>query len=223
METTKLDTSYSTENDSSSYRWNILRHKVCELVDYRIRNGNPPRWYRDACIDSREKFERVSILENVNDIDRFPNGILGEVFFMEACNNVGIECTPTYGDVDTWGADFMITNGKETRFIDVSINTSYRGLRKKNREGTFPTLFIPWHSADNGFQSYACHYLRTGEFDSNNFISDTVSYNYHNLHTLRKDVWSDGQVVDSYMDLYGIRYLESLEGSINMLRSSISH
>lgn len=220
LQAVRLGTVPYEKIETQQDRWDSVRSEVCGLMEYRINHGSPPKWYKDVCIDTMYIFGNASYLNDVCDVNRFPNGFIGEVFFMEACSKLGIECVPTYGDEDTWGADFRISDGKDTRFLDVTINTSDNGLRKKNKAGTFPTLFIPWYMNSN--QSYVHHYIETGEFDTEEFIGNILSYNYKNLHNLRRDVWSDSPKGQGYMSLYGIKYLEGVEGSLNILKRGVS-
>lgn len=220
-ESTKLEIAYRERTETPEERWDNVRFKVCDLMDYRINHGSPPGWYEKVCIDNKDTFANAFPLNDIYNVNRLPNGFIGEVFFMDACDKLGIKCVPTYGDVDTWGADFMIGEGKNTRFLDVTINTSADGLKRKNRAGTFPTLFIPWYLASNQSETYVYHYLATGEFNSKDFMNNIISYNYRNLHTLKRDVWSDHSNGDGYMDLHGIQYLEGLEGTLKILKNGV--
>ncbi len=215
------ETTYYENINTPQRRWDGVRYEVCDLMEYRIENGSSPQWYRDACIDNIYIFGNAVELNDVSDLNRLPNGFIAEVFFMEACRDLGIECTPTCGEEDTWGVDFKISNGFDTRFLDVTIDTSNSGFRRKNRAGTFPTLFIPWSISHSFSRSYAYRYIETGEFYSDEFISKIVSFNYKNLHNLRKDVWSDCPNSGSYMSLEGVHYLENLEGILEILKSAL--
>jgi hypothetical protein len=145
------------------------------------------------------------------------------VFFLNACEYLGIECKPTEGDDDVYGADFLITiEDGETRVLDVSLNLSPEGLKKKNKAGTFPTVFIPWRTTypNTTYKpSYAEKYLATGNFDVREFMYRTLKYNYKNLHILRNSVWKDARWGEGYMCLDGIPYIRNLEGILNMLKS----
>ncbi len=204
-------------------RWEGVRDGVCNLIDCRLKDRASMKWYRDASIFSEKIFENTSTLNDPCDINRFPSGILAEYFFMTSCSDLDICCTPTCGDEDVWGADFKISNGVETRFLDVTINLSKRALLKKNKAGTFPTIFVPWSVrglCEYGTTTYAQHYLTTGEFNSLFFIDRILSYNYSNLHNLRKNVWEDSPKSEGYMSLEGITYIQNLEGSLRILRDA---
>lgn len=205
------------------YRWNELRSRVLDLIDCRLAEGNPRQWYIDQYLVNKIFFESVKSIDAPYQVKRVPNGILGEVFFLEACKYFGFPCVPTGGDVDSLGADFRLTSrdGTETRFVDVTINTSNKGLKQKNKVGTFPTLFIPWNikydNEENSF-SYAEEYLRTGEFNKNMFLDDILTFNYCNLHNLKKSVWRDSPTGEGYMAQDGVVYIRNLEGVLEILK-----
>ena len=212
---------YSIEEDTLQNRWNEIRNEVCSLIDYRLEYGSCEKWYKDNYLAVKQEFLEMPFIDHPSEINKLPSGIVGEVFFMEACNKEGLNCVPTHGDEDVWGADFKIDNGKETRFLDVSINISSKGLQKKNRVGTFPTIFIPWKTNSMGNRngvSYSEKYLCTGMFNRKRFISDILNYNNSNLHLLQKSVWKDADWGEGYMALEGIQYLKNLKGTILMLR-----
>lgn len=205
------------------HRWDILRSKVLGLIDFRLENGNPSQWYIDHYLYNKDLFEKASHIEEVYWVNRVPNGILAEVFFLDACEYFGFHCVPTGGDEDSWGADFKLESrdGSQTRFVDVTINTSERGLRQKNVVGTFPTLFIPWHTDyynQRHSPTYAEEYLRTGTFDADMFVDGILTFNYRNLHDLRRSVWRDSPWGEGYMAQDGITYLRNLEGVLDILK-----
>lgn len=202
-------------------RWDKVSSSVCSLIDYRFQYGSKEKWYTDNYTAIKQEFLERPYLEKVSEINQYPGGILAEVFFMQACNQIGIYCEPTSGDEDVFGVDFKIEDDFETRFLDVSINVSSKGLSKKNRDGTFPTLFIPWAVKKNvnGYSpSYAEYYLSTGLFNGKEFFNSILDYNYSNLHDLKKSVWNDGKLGEGYMSLNGIQYLKHLEGILGMIR-----
>lgn len=215
------EATYDEDINTPQRRWDGVRYQVCDLMQYRIDNGSSPKWYIDACVEDIYLFGEAVELDDLSDLKDFPNGSIAEVFFMEACRDLGIECTPACGEEDILGVDFMISNGFDTRFLDVTINISNRGFKRKNKAGTFPTLFIPWTISDSLPISYAYRYIETGEFYSDEFISEILTFNYKNLHNLRKDVWTDSPKGDGYMSLEGVQYLENLEGSLKILKSAL--
>ena len=163
----------------------------------------------------------MPFIDNPSEINVLTSGIVSEVFFMEACNRMGLNCIPTRGYQDSLGADFMIENGKETRFLDVSLDTSKKGLEKKNKVGTFPTIFIPWRTNRVGKRkevSYSEKYLCTGVFNRRKFFSDILNYNYRNLHILERDVRKGSYSEEGYMGAEGFQYVNDLKGTISMLR-----
>ena len=199
-------------------RWKEIRELSLDLINHRLCNGIPDKWYKDIFLAHREAFKGREYIKNAFDANSVSNGMLGEVFFMEACRSLNIYCVPTCGLEDEWGADFKISDGVDTRFLDVTINLSNENLRKKNRSGTFPTVFVPWYLGKDRSQSYATRYIETGEFDYETFINNILSYNYHNLHILRKNVWNDSPKGEGYMALDGVKYLENLGGSLDILK-----
>ncbi len=217
-ETSNLEfVEYSIEENTVQSRWNKIRNEVCSLIDYRLEYGSCGKWYEENYLSVKQEFLEMPFINYPEEINYLTSGIVGEVFFMEACKNIGLSCVPTRGDEDIWGVDFKIDNGIETRFLDVSINTSSKGLQKKNRAGTFPTVFIPWRTNSVGKKngvSYSEKYISTGVFDQRKFMSELIDYNNSNLHLLRKSVWKD----EGYMALEGIQYIKNLEGIIDMLK-----
>ena len=204
-------------------RWGTLRSKVLGLIDFRLSNGDPRQWYIDHYLYDQELFENAKYIDAPYWVNRVPNGILGEIFFLDACEQLGIHCYPTAGDEDAWGTDFKIIsrNDGSTRFLDVTINMSERGLKQKNKAGTFPTVFVPWHidySNRRNSPSYAHHYLSTGEFDSYQFMDDILTFNYNNLHDLRRNVWRDSPWGEGYMALDGVTYISNLAGVLDILK-----
>lgn len=215
------DIEIKTGERTLQQRWDKVSSSVCSLIDYRFQYGSKERWYIDNYTALKQEFLETPSLERASEINQFPGGILAEVFFMQACNQLGIYCEPTSGDEDVFGVDFKIEDDFETRFLDVSINISSLGLRKKNRDGTFPTLFIPWNVKKNvnGYSpSYAEHYLSTGLFNGKKFFNSILDYNYSNLHNLKKSVWNDARIGEGYMSLNGIQYIKNLEGILGMIR-----
>ena len=209
-----------------SERWDSLRTKVLGLVDSRLSNGRPINSYTVHNMRLIEFFMNPIGTEDPSSLDKVPNGILGEVFFLDACEQLGIYCCPTTGDEDALGADFKIRSrdGIDTRFLDVSIKISERGLEQKNRAGTFPTVFIPWYtdySSRRKYPSYAQHYLSTGEFDSYQFMNGILTFNKRNLRCLEKNVWEDSPLGKGYMAFDGITYVSNLAGVLKILDEGI--
>jgi hypothetical protein len=212
---------YDVKENSVQRRWNEIRNQVCSLIDYRLEYASGEKWYRDYYIADKQEFLDMPFLDNLSDINCLPNGIIAEVFFMESCRRMDLNCTPTTGEEDIWGVDFKIDNGIEARFLDVSINISDKGLQKKNKAGTYPTIFIPWrpYSIGKGREiSYAEQYLSTGVFSQKKFISGIISYNRNNLHALERSVWKDAKWGEGYMGLEGILYIKDLKDTIDMLK-----
>ena len=209
-----------------SKRWDLLEKKALELVTFRLSKRNLKKQYVDCCLRGQELFEIARDIKDPSSLDNAPNGILGEVFFLDACNQLGIYCCPTTGDEDAMGADFKIRSkdGIDTRFLDVTINITERGLKKKNKAGTFPTVFIPWymnHSNRRNSPSYARHYLATGEFDSSWFMRSILAFNYDNLRRLEENVWKDSPWGEGYMAFDGITYVSNLAGVLEILKGGI--
>ncbi|MDX9738972.1 MAG: hypothetical protein RBT33_01225 [Candidatus Dojkabacteria bacterium] len=212
---------YSERKNTLQSRWEEIRTEVCSLIDYRLEYGSCEKWYEESYLAVKQEFLELPTIDYPSEINYLTSGIVGEVFFMDACNRVGINCIPTSGQEDMWGVDFKIDNGIETRFLDVSINISSKGLQKKNKAGTFPTLFVPWRTNSLGKKegvSYSEKYLCTGVFDREKFISDIIDYNNRNLHELQKSVWKDAKWGEGYMSLEGIQYIKNLKGIIEMLK-----
>ncbi len=216
---------YEEEQAPYQQRWEELRARACALIDYRLEQGSRYEWYEECFLDTKREFEELDEIEDPREVNEVSRGILAEVFFMEACLSLCLKCTPASADEDVWGQDFKLSGFGETRFLDVTINNSSKGLRKKNRAGTFPTIFIPWQidgSKNRDIPTYAQWYIETGQFDPKEFIRAIVDYNKRNLHILRQSVWRDGKVEEGgYMGLDGILYLQNLEGVLRILERAI--
>ncbi|MGI6423050.1 MAG: hypothetical protein ACOX0X_00295 [Candidatus Dojkabacteria bacterium] len=204
-------------------RWERLSSDVSDFIDLRLRDGASEPWYDFYLIDMICGLEKVPYLNHASEVNEFPAGIFAEVFFMKACNEVGLNCVPTIGREDMKGVDFEIGDGSETRFVDVTVNTSEEALKEKSKVWKVPTIFIPWgvKNSGNGYTpSYAEHYLATGKFEGSEFLNSILDFNYSNLHFLTKAVWSDGKDTDRKMRLNGIQYIKNLKGVLKMIRGA---
>lgn len=200
--------------------WLMLKKDITDLVEYRV-SSTQQVWYRDIygnCLNIVNQFEP----QEPQDINYLPQGILAEVFFMYACNINGLKCIPSYGDEDIWGADFKLVNG-ETRYLDVTMNTSSKSFVRKTKEGTFPTIFLPWSVSEN--VSYAQQYLSCGNFNGREFLVRTLESNKEILHCLKKNYWRGEEEIRkilgiTYKDFSGsgIQYLNHLEGVLRLIR-----
>lgn len=214
------------EIEPMNEHWYYLKNGLLSLIDYRL-DSSSDRWYQEQYM--YEKFYIDEFYPSYpSDINRLPKGIVAEGLFLEACKLTNKECSPCLGREDVIGADFRITYGRETRFFDVTVNTSERGFRKKVREGRFPSLFLPWkeNENNNGYKrSYAERYLRTGTINTEEYFSNIISSNYKILDKLKRSFWrgekSDERILGKGNFDYsraGIQYIKNLEGVLKVLR-----
>ncbi len=216
-----------TETDGLDSNWIDLKGELLQLAQYRV-DTVQQKWYRDVYIEYMMDIDSF-YPTRYSEINRLPQGILAEVFFLNACRQNMFNCVPSYGEEDIMGADFKLTYGDETRFFDVSINTSGRSMKKKVKEGTFPTLFLPWKKdfSDNGDGpiTYAERYLKYGRFDGKTFLHSILDSNYIVLDSLKRKVWREEDVQkkifnNESLDLSesGIQYIRTLEGVLLLMR-----
>ncbi|GEM_PF-2787878 len=222
---------FTNEHDQTPLErnWESLRTELIDLTDYRI-DTSRDKWYQEVYMFYKLDIESF-IPTHPSDVNRLPKGIVAETFFLNGCRLRGLRCNSCSGDEDVMGADFNISCGNETRFFDVSVDTSKRGLMSKVREGRFPTLFIPWEEAksSNGYlRSYAERYLRYGIFNTNEYFSNILSSNYIVLDHIKRMFWKNqedcGRVFGKKginFSKAGIQYIRSLEGTLRLLRKGI--
>jgi len=214
----------------SENNWTDLKTEILDFADYRI-STSKEKWYQEACMFYKYEVD-IFNPKHPSDINSLPKGLISEVFFLKGCQKVGIMCSPCLGQEDVLGADFKICKGDETRFLDVTVNTSSRGFFKKVREGRFPTIFLPWkeEETNNGYKrSYAERYLRYGTFNIDEYFNNILSTNYQILDRLRRSFWrnqNNGKEVLGKKELdftrTGVIYIKSLEGILNVLRQSLN-
>ena len=208
--------------------WYYLKNGLLSLIDYRL-DSSSDRWYQEQYM-----YEKLYIDDFYpslpSDINKLPKGIVAEALFLEACKLTNRECFPCPGIEDVIGADFRITYGRETRFFDVTVNTSERGFRKKVIEGRFPTLFLSWEENGNNSRykrSYAEMYLRTGTINTEKYFTNIISLNYKILDKLKRSFWrgekSDERILgmrDFDYSRVDTQYIKNLEGVLRVLKES---
>ena len=214
------------EANSLDEHWSYLKDELISLIDYRLKTSNN-RWYQEQYMYDRLYIDEFNP-SYPSDINRLPKGIVAEGVFWEACKLTNRKCFPCLGQEDAFGTDFRITYDKETRFFDVTVNTSERGFRKKIREERFPTLFLPWkeNESNNGYKrSYAERYLKTGSINTEEYFSNLIYSNYKILDKLKRSFWRKEKSEDSVFgrktfdfDRVGIQYIRNLEGVLRLLR-----
>ncbi len=218
----------SSELTPSESHWVDLKAEILDFADYRI-STSKDRWYQEAYLFYKYEID-IFNPRYPSDINSLPKGLISEVFFLKGCNNTGLLCSPCLGEEDVLGADFKICKGNETRFLDVTVNTSKKEFDNKVREGKFPTIFLPWkeEETNNGYkESYAERYLRHGTFNTDEYFKNILSSNYQILDRLKRSFWrnqnSEKDVLGKKgLDFTqaGIMYIKSLEGVLNVLRQS---
>lgn len=217
-----------SELTPSENNWKDLKTEIQDFADYRI-STSKDRWYQEVYLFYKYEIE-IFNPRYPSDINSLPKGLISEVFFLKGCNQTGIICSPCLGEEDVLGTDFKIQKGNETRFLDVTVNTSQREFKNKVIEGKFPTIFLPWEEeeSNNGYkQSYAERYLRHGTFDTDGYFKNILSSNYQILDRLKRSFWgnqgSEKEVLGKRgLDFTraGVMYIKSLEGVLNLLRQS---
>lgn len=219
-----------SELSPSERNWLELKQEILDLADYRI-STSKDRWYQEAYMFYKYEVDNFNP-RHPADINSLPKGLISEVFFFKGCIKLGIMCVPCLGEEDIMGADFKISKGDETRFLDVTVNTSERGFHRKVKEGRFPTIFLPWkeEESNNGYKrSYAERYLKYGTFNTEEYFSNVLYSNYQILDRLLRTYWknqnSNREVLGNKKVDYtkaGIIYIKSLEGVLNLLRESLN-
>ncbi len=218
------------QTDEIDRNWGNVQTEILNLAQYRLESTRD-KWYRDICTEYISKVTCFSP-KIYTDINKLPQGILGEVFFLNACKQKGVDCTPCFGDEDQIGVDFKIRHNGEISFFDVSINTSKESMKRKTKEGSFPTLFIPWKREyiddENPYMTYAERYLRYGIFDSESFFRDVISSNYDVFHFLKRKIlrkekknWMTFNNENVNLSDSGIKYLLNLKDLLILLKKEL--
>ena len=219
-----------TEISPIEVNWLSIKPDILSLAEYRI-STSKEKWYQEAYMFYAYEVDNFNP-KHPGDINSLPKGLLSEVFFLKACQNVGITCSPCLGEEDVWGADFKISKDDETRFLDVTVNTSERGFRRKVREGRFPTIFLPWkeEKTNKGYRrSYVERYLEHGTFNTKEYFRNVLHSNYEILDGLERSFWKNqnnsrevlgGKRVD--YTKAGRMYIKNLEGVLNLLKRGLN-
>ncbi len=227
---TKIYTCEQNGVDEIDRNWGDLKTELLYLTEYRLESANN-RWYKKFCVQHINDIIHFSP-KTYRDINRLPQGLLAEVFFLNACQQEAIDCVPSFGEEDLKGVDFKIISNDEEYYFDVSINTSKENLEKKIKEGSFPTLFIPWKRKyiddENPYMTYAERYLKYGLFEGNSFLKNIVSKNSELLDCLSSKILSkknhkrkvfNNEGID--LSVSGIKYALNLKDVLEIVRRSI--
>ncbi len=203
-------------------RWEDIQKEVVGLISYRISNCNC-RWYNEANLDTLEAVYRFSPQE-YDSIFYLPHqGILAEVFFLNACLQNGIDCVPCRGSQDIKGKDFVLSDSLGDEYVDVTINKKRKSIKRKIRKDSCPTLLLPWtyKPSNNGNLplSYAAQYLKSGGFDGKGFLARTLDLNIILLQDIRDGKYSDSN--GSFPTQREQHYENNLEKILYLLRDSI--
>lgn len=206
-----------------------LKQDLYDLVEYRLSTTSKSKdWYRNAYVSNLMDIDSLCIDRGFKSLNRMSQGLLSEVFFLNACKQNGIECVPSTGDEDIMGIDFKIEDDKDTRFLDVTVNISEKGLTSNLKDWNFPVLFIPWRNSWSGMSS-AEAYLRYGIFNGKKFLNRIYRYNSGVRDILKQDirnrdincVFRKNKREVKYPDA-GVGYINNLEGVISLLGRSLS-
>lgn len=203
-----------------------LKQELYDLVEYKIDTATK-EWYRSIYIGYLIDIDTLSGNGNIKGIDKIPQGFISELFFLNACQQIGIECEPSRGDDDIIGIDFRIKDNKETRFFDICINSNKNFLDENLIEGRFPVLFVPWRNRDWGM-SYAEAYVRYGCFNGRRFLERTVQKNEEILFKLEEDrkrkmyptVYGKKNV-GLYFPQADTQYYNDFKGTLSLLKRSL--
>jgi hypothetical protein len=216
-----------TEQESLVRNWNDIKHEVQEVIEYRLYSSNK-KWYKDRYEETLFYVNEFYPLTS-RDVDYLPQGILAEVFFLNACKQNGIRCKPCTGDEDVRGADFKIVSRGERSFFDVSMNSDPEIFKQKiDGSNRYPTLFLGWleQESTNGKQyvSYASKYLEEGYFNGREFLQRVItSGNYHSKCLKRAIEEEKRGKGCSYSQFSGssIEYIEELDRVLSLLSKNI--
>jgi len=215
-----------TEQESLVRNWNDIKHEVQELVEYRLYSSNKG-WYKDRYEESLFYINEFYPLTS-RDINYLPQGILAEVFFLNACKQNGVYCKACTGDEDVRGADFKIVNKKEKRFFDVSMNSNPEVFHKKINGNTYPTLFLPWIGQESnnggGYTSYAVKYLESGIFKGRDFLQRVITSGNYNSKCLKRALKEEERgksFSDSQFSGSSIEYVEELDEVLRIINSNL--
>ena len=215
-----------TKEESLVRNWNDIKHEVQDVIEYRLYSSNR-EWYKQAYEESlfyiNEFYPTTS-----KDIDYLPQGILAEVFFLNACKQTGIRCKPCTGDEDVRGADFKIVSKKERKFFDVSMNSNPEVFHKKINGNTYPTLFLPWSEIDdcNGDRctTFAIKYLESGTFNGRVFLQRVITSGNYNSKCLKSALKEEKKGKGcSYSQFSGSsrEYIQELDDVLRILSSNL--
>lgn len=209
--------------------WCSLQNSLLELLVYKISTSDMD-WYVDGYSNFFSRVENLK-LNHPQQVDLIPQGLLAEVFFMNACEQSGFECCPSVGNEDAKGVDFVLSKYGFTKYVDVTLNFSKSSLRRKTKEWRVPTLFLPWriHHTKKHITSYAQEYLATGRFDGKEYLDSVVTINYSFLDGLRRNVWRGENVVRNILRKQftdfsgsGFQYVKNLENTLLLIREGIN-
>ena len=223
----------SGEKDKEDVRtnWLDIKEDLVNLLSHRVSTSDYP-WYNENYLDCLSMIQRFSP-ETSDSINFLPQGILGEVFFLNACRQNGIRCEPCFGGDDVDGMDFKLTDSIGDKYVDVTINLSNRGVHRKINRNTFPTIFLPWtyRNANSVHPriTYAHQYMRSGSFDGREFLERTVDINYEILCCIKRELFGDEKVKSkkicgkNYSDFSGsdIPYVYEMEEVLYMIRANM--
>lgn len=217
-----------TEQESLVRNWSDIKHEVKQLLEYRIYSSNMEK-YKERCeeiIFYMDEFYPITSSE----IDYLPQGILAEVFFLNACKQNDIRCKPCTGDEDLKGVDFKIVNKKERKFFDVSINCNPEIVRQKISGDRSPTLFLPWNDIDNSngvrYISFARKYIESGTFNGKEFLQRVIQSGNYRSKCLKKAIQEEKKSNSKnnvYSQYFGssTEYIEELDSLLLLLSKSL--
>jgi len=222
---------YTKEKNSSEHEFvdrNVanLKNDLIEYVEKKI-DSTSKEWYRNVYIGYLIDIDYLSCNGSVSGIDNISQGLLSEVFFLNACNQIGMNCVPSSGDEDIIGIDFRLMDSKEARFFDISIRNKEKFMRKDIQEGNFPVLYIPWRNKEWGM-SYAEAYIRFGKFNGRRFLERALLFNKKLECELSMDMKK--KKCEGVLDLdisklkypgVDIQYIKNFQGAVELLENGL--
>ena len=226
-----VESSGQKDKDDVLTNWLDIKDDLVELLEFRL-DTSDCSWYNESYLDCLSMVENFTPQDS-SSINFLPQGILAEVFFQNACRQSGILCEPSFGGDDIAGMDFKLTDAIGDKFVDVTINLSNNGVRKKINRDTYPTLFLPWtyrkHNGKHPTITYAHQYMRSGGFDGKEFLERAVGINEGILDCLKREVFRNERIKDekicgkSYSNLSGsdVSYVYEMEEVLYMIRGNI--
>lgn len=201
-----------------------LKNVSTELINFVERKIDTvdKKWFKNYYVGYLLDID--SVLNYQEDIYCIPQGLVSELFFYNACKEVGIDCEPSTGNDDVIGIDFRIQDEKEARVFGITTNTSETNMRRRISEGNFPVLFVDW--IDRKYRmSYFEKFLKYGVFNGDVFLGEVINMNEEILSKLENDIEvqdrNRGRNKDLNFPKGGIQYYNNYKNTLNLLKRNL--